>query len=51
MLVDLMIVFLILMLVGSLPSWPYSRHWGYVGTGGIALLLLAVVALLLANVI
>lgn len=51
MLVDLLIVVLILMLVGSLPSWPYSRNWGYYGTGGIGLVLLVVVVLLLSNVI
>ena len=51
MLVDLLIVVLVLMLVGSLPSWPYSRNWGYYGTGGIGAVLLIVVLLLLLNVI
>ena len=51
MLVDVLIVVLVLMLVGSLPSWPYSRKWGYYGTGGIGSVLLLVVVLLLLNVL
>jgi hypothetical protein len=50
MLVDVLIVILVLMLIGSLPSWPYSRTWGYYGTGGIGTVLLIVVILMLLNV-
>ncbi len=50
MLVDILIVVLVLMLIGSLPSWPYSRSWGYYGTGGIGTVLLIVVLLLLLHV-
>jgi hypothetical protein len=50
MLVDVLIVILVLMLIGSLPSWPYSRNWGYYGTGGIGTVLLIVVLLMLLNV-
>ncbi|RRA49038.1 DUF3309 family protein [Acidipila sp. EB88] len=50
MLVDVLIVVLLLMLVGALPAWPYSRNWGYYGAGGIGTLLLLVVLLLLLNV-
>ncbi len=50
MLVDILIVVLVLMLIGSLPSWPYSRNWGYRGTGGIGGILLLVVLLLLLHV-
>ncbi len=50
MLVDILIVILVLMLIGSLPSWPYSRNWGYRGTGGIGTVLLVVVLLMLLHV-
>jgi hypothetical protein len=50
MLVDVLIVILVLMLIGSLPSWPYSRNWGYYGTSGIGTVLLIVVILMLLNV-
>ena len=50
MLVDILIVILVLMLVGSLPTWGYSRNWGYYGTGGIGTVLLIVILLLLLHV-
>jgi len=43
----ILIVILLLALVGSFPSWPYSRGWGYYPTGGLGLVLLVVVILLL----
>ena len=42
-----LIVILILVLIGALPTWPHSRKWGYYPTGGIGLVLLIVVVLLL----
>jgi hypothetical protein len=42
----ILIVILILALVGALPTWPYSRGWGYYPTGGFGLILLIVVILL-----
>jgi low affinity Fe/Cu permease len=51
MLADGLTVLLILMLIGALPLWPYSRSWGYLGAGGVAVLLLAVGALIFNNVI
>ena len=50
MLVDILIVILVLMLIGSLPSWSYSRNWGYYGTGGIGTVLVIVVLLMLLHV-
>lgn len=50
MLVDVIVVILVLMLIGSFPSWPYSRGWGYYPTGGIGLILAVVVVLLLLHV-
>jgi hypothetical protein len=46
MLSTILIVLLILMLVGALPTWPYSRAWGYRYSGGIGIIL--VILLILA---
>jgi hypothetical protein len=46
----LMIV-LFFLLIGVLPSWGYSRNWGYRPTGGLGLVLLIVLVLLIFNVI
>jgi Protein of unknown function (DUF3309) len=46
MLGTILIVVLILMLLGSVPSWPHSRSWGYGPSGGLGLVLLIVVILL-----
>ena len=43
----LLLILLILVLVGALPSWPYSTGWGYYPSGGIGLVLLVLVVLLL----
>lgn len=43
----ILLVVLILLLVGALPTWPHSRSWGYAPTGGIGLVLLIVLVLLL----
>ncbi len=43
----ILLVVLILLLVGALPAWPYSRNWGYYPGGGLGLLLLILVILLL----
>jgi len=42
---DLLLVVLILVLLGALPTWPYSSSWGYYPSGGIGLLLLIVIIL------
>ena len=47
MLGTLLIILLILMLLGSLPAWPYSRGWGYYPSGGLGLILLIVLILVL----
>lgn len=43
----ILLIILILLLVGAVPSWPYSRGWGYYPSGGIGLILLIVIILLL----
>ena len=45
----ILLIILILLLVGALPSWPYSSGWGYYPSGGLGLLLLIVVILLIAG--
>lgn len=42
----ILLILLILLLVGALPSWPYSRGWGYYPSGGLGLVLIVVIVLL-----
>ena len=49
MLRTILIVILILLLIGALPSWPYSSGWGYYPGGGIALILVIVLILVLVD--
>jgi Protein of unknown function (DUF3309) len=42
----ILLIVLILILVGALPSWPHSKSWGYGPSGGIGLIVLIVVVLL-----
>ncbi len=43
----ILIIILILLLIGALPTWPYSSGWGYYPTGGLGLVLLIVIILAL----
>ena len=45
----LLMILLVLLLVGSLPTWPYSSGWGYYPAGGLGVILLVMVVLLLFN--
>jgi hypothetical protein len=47
----LLVIILVLLLIGALPTWPYSNGWGYVPSGGVGLVLLILVILLLLRVI
>lgn len=47
MLGTILIIVLILLLVGALPTWGHSRSWGYLPSGGLGLVLVIVVVLLL----
>ncbi len=47
MLGTILIVILILLLLGVLPTWPHSRQWGYYPSGGLGLILLILIILLL----
>lgn len=42
-----LMVLLVLLVVGSLPTWPYSSGWGYYPAGGLGLILLVTLILLL----
>ena len=42
-----LIVILVLLLLGALPTWPYSTGWGYYPSGGLGLLLLIVLIVVL----
>jgi hypothetical protein len=43
----LLVIVLVLILAGVLPSWPHSRSWGYGPSGGVGLIVLVLVVLLL----
>lgn len=42
----ILLIVLILMLIGAIPTWPHSRGWGYGPSGGLGLVLLIIVILL-----
>lgn len=43
----ILLVILILLLIGALPTWPYSSGWGYYPSGGLGLIVLIIVIILL----
>jgi hypothetical protein len=45
----IILILLILLLVGALPTWPYSAGWGYYPSGGVGLLVLILVVVLLVG--
>jgi len=47
----ILLIVLILLLLGAIPVWPYSRSWGYGPTGGIGLLVVVLLVLLLMGLI
>jgi hypothetical protein len=49
MLSTILIIVLILLLVGALPTWPYSSGWGYYPGGGLGLILIIVLVLALTG--
>ncbi len=42
----ILLILLVLMLVGAIPTWPHSRSWGYAPSGGLGLALVIVVVLI-----
>jgi Protein of unknown function (DUF3309) len=45
----ILLIILILLLIGALPTWPHSGGWGYYPSGGFGLLLVILIILLLAG--
>jgi hypothetical protein len=43
----ILLIILILLLVGALPTWPYSSGWGYYPSGGLGLILVILIVMLL----
>jgi Protein of unknown function (DUF3309) len=43
----ILLIILVLLLVGALPTWPYSSGWGYYPSGGLGLILLVIIVLAL----
>lgn len=45
----ILLIVLILMLLGAIPTWPHSRSWGYGPSGGVGLVLVIIIVLLLTG--
>lgn len=45
----ILLIILILLLIGALPTWPYSSGWGYYPSGGLGLIVLIIVILVLTG--
>lgn len=43
----ILLIVLVLLLIGAVPSWPHSRNWGYGPSGGIGLVVVVLLVLLL----
>jgi hypothetical protein len=43
----ILLILLVLLLIGALPSWPHSKSWGYYPSGGLGVVFVLVVVLLL----
>jgi Protein of unknown function (DUF3309) len=43
----ILVILLILLLIGALPTWPYSGNWGYYPSGGLGLILLIILIVML----
>lgn len=49
MLGTVLLILLILLLLGALPTWPHSRSWGYYPSGGLGLVAVVILVLLLVR--
>ena len=47
--ITILLIVLVLMLLGALPSWRHSRNWGYFPSGGLGVVVLVLVVLLLTG--
>jgi Protein of unknown function (DUF3309) len=46
----ILLIIVILLLVGALPTWPYSSGWGYYPSGGLGILVIIIVLLLMGRI-
>jgi hypothetical protein len=44
---SILLIVLILMLIGVIPTWPHSRSWGYAPSGGLGMILVIIIVLML----
>ena len=49
MLGTILLIVLILMLIGAIPTWPHSKSWGYGPSGGLGLIVIIIIVLLLTG--
>ncbi len=47
----ILIILVLLLLVGALPTWPYSAGWGYYPSGGLGLVLIILIVLALMGIL
>jgi hypothetical protein len=45
----ILLILLVLLLVGALPTWPYSNAWGYYPSGGLGLVLIVLLVLVISG--
>jgi hypothetical protein len=43
----ILLIVLILLLIGAIPTWPHSQNWGYAPSGGLGLVVIVIIVLLL----
>jgi len=43
----ILLIIFILLLLGAIPTWPHSRNWGYIPSGGLGLLVIIILILLI----
>jgi hypothetical protein len=43
----ILVILLVLLLIGALPTWPYSGSWGYYPSGGLGLILIIILIVML----
>jgi hypothetical protein len=48
-LTTILLIVVLLLLVGALPTWPHSRSWGYYPSGGLGLVLIILLVFMLLN--
>ena len=47
----ILLIIIVLLLIGALPTWPYSSGWGYYPSGGLGLLLVVAIVLVVAGIV